>query len=60
MAYSVKQRSENEWMLDPVIIADTYGAADGREVLFHHLIITTFDKMTNQPRKTSLIRMTCP
>jgi hypothetical protein len=44
MAYSVKQRSENEWMLDPVIIADTYGASDGREVLFHHLIITTIVK----------------
>jgi len=28
---SVKQRAEDEWMLDPVIIADTYGASDGRE-----------------------------
>lgn len=30
---SVKQRAEDEWMLDPVIIADTYGASGGREVL---------------------------
>lgn len=28
---SVRQRSEDEWMLDPVIIADTYGASEGRE-----------------------------
>lgn len=31
---SVRQRSEDEWMLDPVIIADTYGASEGREVHF--------------------------
>lgn len=28
---SVRQRSADEWMLDPVIIADTYGASSGRE-----------------------------
>ncbi|KAG0560679.1 hypothetical protein KC19_9G004600 [Ceratodon purpureus] len=28
---SVRQRSEDDWMLDPVIIADTYGASEGRE-----------------------------
>lgn len=38
---SVRQRSEDDWMLDPVIIADTYGALEGREVHF----ILAFNKV---------------
>ncbi|CAM6092215.1 unnamed protein product [Calypogeia fissa] len=30
---SVKRPADDEWMLDPVIISDTYGASDGREGL---------------------------